>query len=283
MIRVMKAVIAGGVCALALGGAASAEVVELSMSTPIDGTTMASIHPYMAPGDIATLTVRYDTDVTGVPYGAATYYKNAITYFELSIERAGSVLYDGSISGAFGLIGVGDNTGASTVDVLTFQIFDANTDYTGGLRAGVNPAPDMPVYDTNDSWFGDAMLHDFSMHFTTVDANVLMSEMLPTVADLTMSGGGSPFAPHNGTQPWSGAWEFENGHSANPQTQSFGFGTFGPGTPRDSTPISLTTSVSAYTPGGALETPLPAALPLFGFGLAGLAGLRRKARKQGAR
>ena len=271
--------VAGASLALSIG-AAQASIVELSMTTGVSGTTHNTVRPYMAPGDIVTLTVRYNTEAASSgAFGATTLYKNAITYFGFEIERAGVTTYSGSVSGAFGQVQIGDNTGAAAdpYDTMTFRMFDDQVDYPSGTRTGTTPADAiMPVFETGDSEYGYLFFHDFTMHFTIEDESVLGSEALPT-ADQLMVYGVSPFGPHNGTTPWSGVWEFENRlHVLG------GMGSFGPGAPREGEEYSFASSVSEYTPGDVSEVPLPASFPLFAAGFAAVAGLRRKRSKQRA-
>ena len=257
--------------------AGEAAIIELNMSAAVKNTAHTEVNPYLAPGDIATLTVRYDTETTSSgAFGASTLYKNAITYFGFELERGGVTTYSGSVSGNFGQISVTDNSGASPgFDTITFRIFDTLADYPSGTRTGTNLPADLPLLPTGDAAYGDLLFHDFLMHFLTVDNTVLSSEGLPTLADLTIAGADSPFGPHNGNTPWSGAYQSEN------YTQVLGgFGTFGPGTYRDNSPYDVSFSVREYMDGGVSEVPLPAAAPLFGLGLAGLAGFRRRAGKR---
>lgn len=243
------------------------------MSSPVNATTHATVHPYMQPGDIATLTVRYDTEASSSgAFGSSTLYKNAITYFGFALERGGVTTYSGSVSGNFGQISVSDNSGASPeFDNITFRIFDDWADYPSGTRNGTNSAPPiLPLYATGDPTYGDLFFRDFRMHFLTIDNTVLASEALPTLSDLTVMGGGSPFGPYNGNTPWSGFWEFENRTSV-----LGGLGSFGPGAPRDGEPYEISFSVREYA-GDVSEAPLPASLPLFAAGLAGLGVIRKR-------
>jgi hypothetical protein len=123
---------------------------------------------------------------------------------------------------------------------------------------------------TGDPTYGDLLFHDFRLHFLTVDNSVLTSETLPSLVDLSVTGGGSPFGPHNGNTPWSAAYQFENWRDV-----LGGFGTFGPGAPREGESFEMTFTVREYA-GDISEVPLPASLPLFVAGIAGLAGLRSK-------
>ncbi|WP_133162346.1 VPLPA-CTERM sorting domain-containing protein [Hyphococcus luteus] len=264
----------GALGVAALSGAAHASIVELKMTTSINGTTHTTVHPYMAPGDTAMLTVRYDTEA-GSPeaFGGGTLYKNAVTYFGFALERGGVETYSGSVSGNFGQIQVA-NGGA--YDNMAFRIFDDQVNYPSGTRNGTIPAGDItPFLDTGDPVYGDLFFRDFRMHFTMVDNTVIDSEALPTAADLVVAGGGSPFGPRIGNTAWSGFWEFEN------RLQVLGgLGSFGPGAPRDGDDYQIDFSVREYTGDSVSEVPLPAALPLFGFGLAGLgAALRRRKTK----
>ncbi|WP_375204987.1 VPLPA-CTERM sorting domain-containing protein [Hyphococcus sp.] len=253
--------------------ASEAAIVELSMTAAVNNTTHTEVHPYLAPGDIATLTVRYDTDTAATgPHGTTTFYQNAITYFSFELERGGATTYSGSVSGNFGQVSVSNDTGpGGAYDAITFRIFDDVVDYPSGTRTGTTPAPDLALMPTGDPIYGDLLFHDFRMHFLTVDNTVLSSEALPTLADLAIAGGGSPFAPRSGNTPWSGDYQSEN------WTQVLGgFGTFGPGTYRDSSPYDIDFTVREYIDSDVSEVPLPAAAPLFGLGLAGFAGLRRR-------
>lgn len=276
--RVLNVFAAGGLLAVMSGSAAEAAIIELTMSTPVNAVTHTEVTPYLAPGDIATLTVRYDTDSAATAAsGASALYQNAITYFGFEIERGGVTTYSGSISGNFGQISVADQSGAAVADIITFRIFDTLGDYPGATRAGTTLPPDLPLMSTGDPVYGDLLFHDFRLHFMTVDNTVLSSASLPSLAALTIAGGGSPFGPHNGNTPWSGQYQSENWRRV-----LGGFGSFGPGAPRAGQPYPISYSVREYNGGGVSEVPLPAAAPLFGLGLAGLAGFRRRrARNRG--
>lgn len=280
--KISKHVLAGALSAAALFGAANATIVELQMTSAVRAINHSEAYPYINAGDIATLTVRYDTEAgTSSAFGSGTLYKNAITYFSFSLERSGVETYSGSVSGNFGQIDVANNVGAGgAYDNMTFRIFNDNVDYPSGTRNGTVPAGDLPLRVTGDAYLGDMLFRDFAMHFTMIDNTVIDSEALPTAADLAVPGGGSPFGPRIGNNPWSGYWEF-----VNYTTTGCCAGSFGAGTPRagDIDNFVISYSVRDYTGGDVSEVPVPAALPLFGFGLAGLgAALRRRTRKANA-
>jgi hypothetical protein len=250
------------------------------MSAPVNATTHTTIHPYMAPGDLATLTVRYDTDTPlSQTFGSASLYKNAITYFSFEVSRGGSQLYFGAVSGNFGQVDVFDTATSGGHDRLTFRLFNDQVDYPSGTRNGTVPMGTLsPLYQTGDPLYDEIAFRDFRMHFHMLDETVLSDEDLPTDQDLAVAGLSTPFVPVNGNTPWSGYWEFTN-----PAVTLGRLGSFGPGTVRDASTYPLTTSVAPAngggtgggTTGGSDAIPEPASLPLMLAGLAGLAGIRR--------
>ena len=271
------AALAGACCAVAaMSGSAQASVVELKVTTTVRSVNHVEATPYVDAGDVATLTVRYDTEAgTSSLYGGAMLYLNAITYFSFELEREGVQTYSGSISGNFGQISVANDVNGlyGATDRLTFRIFDDSVDYPIAQNS-TTPAGDLPIVTTGDAALGDFFFRDFLMHFSTVDDTVFDSDALPTAADLAMPDGGSPFGPYVGMNPWSAFWQFENYGT----THYCCAGSFGAGAPKagDIDTYQIDFSVRNYTGDTVSEVPLPAALPLFAFGLAGFGALRRR-------
>lgn len=264
----------GGVLALALGGADMAQagtIYEWSMRSPIANiTSVSSVAPWIAAGDVATLTVRYESGFAkDQDYGGGALYKNHITYFGLQLERGGSVTYSGSVSGDFGQISVVDN--ATGHDSISFRLRDAypgtspgdplyTANYPSGTRSGTAVVPAVgPAIDTGDPLKGLLSFKNFDMLFFT-DASVLNSDALPTGLSA------SDFIAVAGNTPWSGRWDLsadgvQNGYS------------FGPGSVPATGGYDIRFTASEL-PGGGAGVPLPATLLLL---VPGLCWLRRVA------
>lgn len=270
--------VAGLTCALSSGAALAAPSYELSMTAPVGGVTLNYLFnqaSWLSSGDIATFTVRYGADNTpDTTLGAQAIYKNAINYFSVEISRGGAQTYFGEASGSFGQIGVFNdvhNTNYNTdYDQILIRFLDSASAYPSGTQTGTTPAPALspavtPAVTLTGLYagsYGDMVLENFTLRFTTLTPTAWASTALPT----SLNPG--DLGPQPGSTPFSGYWDL----TGDP---------FGPMSIGSGGPASMSFRVLGDTPpnsGGSGLTnnvPAPATLWLLALGL-GAAGLSRR-------
>ncbi|NOZ67581.1 MAG: PEP-CTERM sorting domain-containing protein [Alphaproteobacteria bacterium] len=265
---------------------ASATIIEIQVSSPVNSVSFPALSPYLAAGDLAKFTVRYDTETTASGNsGNTTFYNGAITYLGFDLERSGVSLYSGNASGNFGRVRVTNapNFPVQATDSMVFDLFTDDNNYGFHGVAPRNAAlteinPPLPDYVTGDALFGNFQFEYFKINLSGVSKDVWPDTNLPDLADLTMNGGGGPFAPKLGTGLWSAGYflpsYFPNGGSK---------GTFGSGAPRANSPLNATYNIRAVSGGtqnggsnGATNIPEPNILLVMMIGLLGIANTSKR-------